>query len=110
MTITYTWTITGLECVDPDADDDCDTIKTAYWTLDGIDGANNLVSIPGKTALNITMDVEGQTAANTFAAVTESEIIDAVQHALGTEHVDDIKTNIDANLTRLATPAPVLVT
>ena len=43
MPITYTLAITGLECIDPDAD-------------------------------------------------------------------DDIKTNIDANLTRLATPAPVLVT
>ena len=101
MTITYTWTITGLDCADPDADVDCDTIKSANWTLSGTDG-NDSSFISGKTLLNITMDVEGQTTADTFAAVTEADIIAAVQTVMGTENVNNMKINIANNIILLS--------
>ena len=107
MTITYTWTITGLECVDPDSDVDCDAIKTAIWTLTGNDGTNSS-SITGKTPLNIAMEPgEGQTPSDVFALVTEANIITAVQTVMGTENVDNMKTNIANNLTAQAEPVYV---
>jgi hypothetical protein len=110
MTITYTWTITGLECADPDSDVDCDTIKEATWTLTGNDGTNTS-SITGKTSLNIVMSPEeGQTHSDVFALVTEAEIITAVQTVMGTENISNMETNIANKLTELTLPAYVIQT
>lgn len=105
MTITYTWTITSLECADPDSDVDCDTIKEAHWTLTGNDGTNSS-SITGKTPLTIAMEPgEGQTPSDVFALVTEADIITAVQDVMGTENIGNMETNIANTLTELTLPA-----
>ena len=104
MTITYTWTINSLECADPDNDVDCDTIKSANWTLTGTDG-NVTSSIAGKSSLEITMTPgEGQIPSDVFALVTEADIIAAVQTVMGTENVNNMKTNIANNIILLSAP------
>jgi hypothetical protein len=104
MTITYTWAITGLECVDPDADNDCDTIKSASWTLTGDNGTNHS-SITGKTSLDIVMSPgEGQTVPDVYALVTEADIITAIQSAMGSENVNHMKTNLAYTLAVPVTP------
>jgi hypothetical protein len=110
MTITYTWAITGLECADPDSDVDCDSIKSASWSLTGNDGTNQS-SIASKTSLDIAMTPgEGQTVSDVFALVTEADIIAAIHAVMGTDTINNMKANIANNLTIQAMPVPVLIT
>ena len=115
MAITYTWTITSIECSTPDADNDCDIIKSASWRLTGTDGDYSSFSF-GITPLNIVLEtVQGQTEFTNFNNLTESEIVTAVQTALGEEQIAIFETQIAEQIqqqiapTTISPPLPWLV-
>lgn len=98
MAITYTWKIVALDCSTPDADNDCDIIKTAHWTLSGTDGTYT-GSVYGTAPLNIVLEtVQGQTEYTNYNNLTESEIITAVQTALGEEQVTALESSIASQI------------
>lgn len=104
MAITYTWKIVALDCSTPDGDNDCDIITTAHWTLSGTDGTY-MGSAYGTAALNIVIEtVQGQAEYTVFDALTEEEIITAVQTALGEEQVTSIEAGVASQIQAQATP------
>lgn len=107
MAIEYTWKIVALDCSTPDADNDCDIIKTAHWTLSGTDGTYT-GSAYGTAPLDIVLEtVQGQTEYTNYNALTEAEIITAVQTALGTDQVTSLESNITAQIQAQVAPTTI---
>lgn len=107
MAITYTWKIVALDCSTPDADNDCDIIKTAHWTLSGTDGTYT-GSAYGTAPLNIVLEtVQGQTEYTNFNNLTEEEIITAVQTALGAEQVASLESSIASQIQMQIAPTTI---
>jgi len=105
MATTYTWTITSINGMDPDNDNDLDIIKSASWNLTGNNGIS-ISTINGMTPLNITL-VEGELPGIHWNVLTEAEVITAVQEALGINAVNSYYAGIDNNLVILESPQPV---
>jgi hypothetical protein len=107
MAITYTWLITSIECSTPDADADCDIIKSATWRLIGTDGTYSSFSF-GTAPLNIVLEVTPNTAEfAAYNALTEAEIITAVQTALGEEQITSLKAGIDERIQQQVAPTNI---
>ena len=97
MATTYTWTVASLEC-GTDIDLDCDVIKRVSWTLTGTDGTNTS-SVSGNVPVNISMASEvGQEEDERYNTLTESEVIIAIQNALGTNWIASLQAEIDNDL------------
>lgn len=97
MTTTYTWTVDSLECT-ANTGFECTIIKSAPWTLTGTDGSNTTF-IQGNAPINMTMvELEGHPEGDRFAALTEAEVITAIQTQLGTAIVTELETHIDNEL------------
>ena len=104
MAITYTWTITSIECVTPDADNDCDTITAASWKLIGTDGTYSSDYF-GTSPLNIVLEVIPNTAEfAAYNALTEAEMITAVQTSLGEEQITALETGIAERIQQQVAP------
>ena len=103
MPNTYTWKIDSIQCekdtlLDPDVKTDCDIIKSVMWTLTGSNGTV-LNSFAGETVINFPTVPEGAEANNSvFNALTEAEVITAVQTALGSTQIDAIKAHMNSDL------------
>jgi len=105
MSNTYTWTITGLTGLDPDADTDVETVKSASWNLTGTDGTNS-ITINGVTPLNLLM-TDGTDPEALFHDLTEASVIASVQSALGTNQVNSYYNSIDNNLAARLVAQPI---
>ena len=100
---TYTWNVenNGLECF-PTFESQINVVFKVHWKVNATDGINN-VSIFGKQLLDYKKDnfVE-------FSNLTEEQIINWVQSAMGTDKVTEIQTQLDNMINDLANPSIVL--
>lgn len=97
MTTTYVWKVDSLECT-ANPGFLCTIIKSAPWTLTGDDGTNTTF-IQGNAPINLTMvEEEGHAEGDRFAALTEAEVITAIQTQLGTAIVNELVAHIDNEL------------
>ena len=99
MATTYTWKVDSLDCTaNTNIDTDCDIITSAIWTLTGNNGTIS-TSITSKTPLNINMEPTGEQSNNEpYLALSEANVISEIQHALGTNQIAQIETQIDNTL------------
>ena len=108
MAITYTWTITALQCITPDADNDCDTLNSASWKLTGTDGTYSSFTT-GSTPLNMVLEtIPGQAQYDAYNALTEAEIITALQTALGGEQIAILEAILAIEIQKQNTPATII--
>jgi hypothetical protein len=107
MAITYTWLITSIECNTPDADADCDIITSASWRLIGTDGDYSSFSF-GTSPLNIVLEVTpGTLELEAYNALTEAEMITAVQTALGEEQITSLEAEIAERIQQQVAPTTI---
>ena len=103
MSTTYTWTVNSIECTaNNDIETDCDEITSALWTLTGNNGTISS-SITSRSPLLIDMEPTGEESNNApFLALTEANVISAIQSTLGTNQIKQLEAQIDTNLVNLS--------
>lgn len=100
MSITYTWTIVGLQTL-PLVDGQTDVVVNAQWNLVGSDGTTQAGTS------NITQFTYTGGAFTPFDQLTQNQIIGWVQAALGAEKIAQLEAQIATNI-GYATNPPVM--
>ena len=95
MTTTYNWVISSLE-TSPSEDELTNVVKTVHWRYQATDGTH-LADVYGSVGLN-TPEASTFTP---YADLTEADVISWLESKL---QVEDLKTNLDNQLERLANP------
>lgn len=106
MPNTYTWDCRTVDTYPSHTDDnsvtESDVVYNVHWRVTGSDGTNESTVIGTQTI--DTADLSTFTA---FADITHDDMIAWTKAALGTERVSELESNLDAQLTELATPTSV---
>lgn len=101
MAITYSWTITQLDCY-PQAEGETNVVFTAHWTCSGTDGAHN-ASVYSTTGLNY---VAGSPY-TPYNQLTQAQVVGWVQEALGAEQVAAYEANVATQIANQINPPVV---
>jgi hypothetical protein len=106
MATTYTWDVATVDTYPSHTDDnsntESDVIYNVHWRLTGDDTTNTATVIGTQT-----LDVSDLSSFTDFDSVTTSDVEGWVTTALGTSAVQELKDNVQAQLTELATPTSV---
>jgi len=106
MATTYTWNVGTVDTypsfTDDNSNTESDVIYNVHWRLTGDDTTNTATVIGTQT-----LDVSDLSSFTDFDSVTTSDVEGWVTTALGTEKVQEMKDNVQAQLTELATPTSV---
>lgn len=92
MAITYTWTITKLECYSK-VDGQTDVVWNAYWTLTGTDG-----TYTGSTSDYVSFVYVAGSPFTPYADLTEAQVIGWVQTAMGEEQIAIHQAKVDKQI------------
>ena len=96
---TYTWTISALDCI-PDVDGKTDYVVTSHWSCTGTDG-----TFSGQVYSTVSFAVNADKPNYIpYADLTEAEVIQWTQDALGAEQVAAIYVGIDTQIQNLVSP------
>jgi hypothetical protein len=101
MPNTYTWIAEQLDCY-PEKDGKTDVVFTVHWRLNGTDGTNT-ATVYGSVGLTY----EPGQPYTPYADLTQAQVIDWVQAALGSEQVQALTDNVAAQLAAIANPPVV---
>ena len=101
MAITNTWGVVQLDAY-PELDGETDVVFTVHWTLSATDGTYN-GGVYG--SVGVTLD-EGA-AFTPYADLTEAQVIDWVQDALGEEQVASYEANVAQQISDQVDPPVV---
>lgn len=101
--ISYTWDVktvdTHISFTDDNNNTESDVIYNVHWRLTGDDSTNTATVIGTQS-----IDVSDLSSFTDFDDVTLSDVEGWVTTAMGTDQVQELKDNISAQLTELATP------
>ena len=103
--MTYTWNNKTVD-VYPSLEGHSDVVFNVHWRLTGTDDSDNIGSVYGTQSLE-TSDLSDFTA---FADITEEQINEWTEAALGEEKVAELKANIDAQIEQEINPTVVTKT
>lgn len=93
MSNTYTWTISALDCI-PDVNGKLDYVVVSHWSCSGTDG-----TYTGQCYSTVSFPVNPDKPDYIpYADLTEAEVIQWTQDALGEEQVAAIYTSIDTQI------------
>lgn len=93
MSNTYTWVISSLDCL-PQVDGKTDYVVTSHWSCTGTDG-----TFSGQVYSTVSFTVNAQKSNYIpYADLTEAEVIQWTQDALGAEQVAAIYVGIDTQI------------
>ena len=101
----YTWNNKTVDTF-PSLEGETDVIFNVHWRLAGTDDNDNTGSVYGTQSLE-TSDLSNFT---TFADITEEQINEWTEAALGEEKVAELKANIDALIEEQINPTVVTKT
>jgi len=103
MSNLYTWTISALDCI-PQVGSLTDYVCTSHWSCSGTDGTFT-GSCYSTVSFAVNPDKPNYTPYN---ELTEAEVIQWTQEALGEEQVAAIYTSIDSQIENAKNP-PIVV-
>ena len=103
--MTYTWNNKTVDTY-PSLEGETSVIFNVHWRLAGTDDSDNTGSVYGTQSLE-TSDLSNFTA---FADITEQDINEWTEAALGEEKVAELKANIDAQIEEQINPTVVTKT
>ena len=103
--MTYTWNNKTVDTY-PSLEGETSVIFNVHWRLAGTDDNDNTGSVYGTQSLE-TSDLSNFT---TFADITEEQINEWTEAALGEEKVAELKANIDALIEEQINPTVVTKT
>ena len=103
--MTYTWNNKTVDTY-PSLEGETSVIFNVHWRLAGTDDNDNTGSVYGTQSLE-TSDLSNFTA---FADITEQDINEWTEAALGEEKVAELKANIDAQIEEQINPTVVTKT
>lgn len=96
---TYTWSISQLNCI-PQVGDLTDYCVVSHWSCTGTDG-----TFSGQVYSTVSFTVNAQKSNYIpYADLTEAEVIQWTQDALGAEQVAAIYTGIDTQIENQVNP------
>lgn len=99
MSNIYTWTISALDCI-PDVNGKLDYVVVSHWSCSGTDG-----TYTGQCYATVSFPVNPDKPNYTpYADLTEAEVIQWTQDALGEEQVAAIYTSIDSQIENQVNP------
>lgn len=99
MSNVYTWTISALDCI-PDVGNKTDYVVTSHWSCTGTDG-----TFSGQVYSTVSFAVNADKPNYIpYADLTEAEVIQWTQDALGAEQVAAIYTGIDTQIENQVNP------
>ena len=100
MSNQYVWTITAMDCI-PQVGSLTDYVCVSHWTCTGTDGTYT-GSVYTTATFNVDPDKPNYVP---YADLTEAEVIQWTQDALGAEQVAAIYANIDTQIENQVAPA-----
>lgn len=103
--MTYTWNNKTVDTY-PSLEGETSVIFNVHWRLAGTDDSDNTGSVYGTQSIE-TSDLSDFTA---FADITEEQINEWTEAALGEEKVAELKANIDALIEQQINPTVVTKT
>ena len=95
MANTYTWKVEHLDCL-PSSGNKNKVVSIIHWAVLGSDG-NNAITIRGAQSVNY---VEGSPFIE-YNDLTEKDVLDWIQPAMGIESVTAIQEKLDSQLANL---------
>ena len=99
MSNTYTWTISALDCI-PDVNGKLDYVVVSHWSCSGTDG-----TYTGQCYATVSFPVNPDKPDYVpYADLTEAEVIQWTQDALGEEQVAAVYTSIDTQIETAKNP------
>ena len=99
--ITYTWTVTKLECYAKDAGQ-TDVVFMTYWTCSGTDGFYQ-GAVSGTQSLIYTPG----SAFTPYPELTEPQVVNWIQAAMGPTLVAQFEADVTAQINAQTTPVIV---
>ena len=99
MSNTYTWTISALDCI-PQVGSLTDYVCVSHWSCQGTDGTY-VGSCYATVSFPVNPDKPNYTP---YADLTEAEVIQWTQDALGAEQVAAVYTSIDTQIENQVNP------
>ena len=100
MVNTYTWTISALDCI-PDVNGKLNYVVVSHWRCEGTDGNGHT----GQSYATVSFPVNpDKTDYINFVNLTEAEVIQWTQDALGAEQVAAIYDSIDQQIENQINP------
>ena len=103
--MTYNWNNKTVDAY-PSLEGESDVIFNVHWRLTGTDDNDNTGSVYGTQSLE-TSDLSDFTA---FADITEEQVNQWTEAAMGEAEVAELKANIDAQIKEKITPTVVTKT
>ena len=99
----YTWTIKAMKCY-PERDGQTNVVSNVDWRLSASDGGD-----PEHIAMTEGIsEVPLHDPFVPYASLTEAQVIQWVQDALGAERVAQMKANLDSSIAEQVTPTVII--
>lgn len=102
MSNTYTWSINALNCI-PDLNGQLNYVVVSHWTCTGTDGTYT-GSVYNTATFNVNPDKPDYIP---YADLTETEVVQWTQEALGQDTTQAVYASIDAQIESQAHPTIV---
>ena len=102
MSNLYTWSITAMNCI-PDLNGQVDYVVVSHWTCTGTDGTY-FGSVYNTATFNVNPQKSNYIP---YADLTEAEVIQWTQDALGQDVVQAVYASIDAQIETQVNPTIV---
>jgi hypothetical protein len=101
MANTYTWTIEAMKCC-PERDGQTNVVTSVGWMLSATDGAGHGAMKSG------SQEVPLHDPFVPYASLTEAQVIQWVQDALGAEVIAAMKATLDAVIAEQVNPTVIV--
>lgn len=108
MPNTYTWDCRTVDTYPSHTDEqdpantESDVVYNVHWRVTGSDDTNSATVIGTQT-----LSTDDLSSFTSFDSVTHQNMIDWTKAAMGTDRVSELESNLDSQLTELATPTSV---
>ena len=112
MAINYTWNVSTVDTY-PTLDGNADVVYNVHWRLNAEDDANQDADGNNWTASTYgtqSVNVDDLSSFTAFTDLTASDVQGWVETAIGSDAVQSLKNNLDAQIALLITPTSVTKT